>query len=161
MKTALRLLFLVIISTALARETACSAAAAEAKEHQDARTAAQQAGQDRVAKKIHIHDSANLAKPNPSRPVPNIQRHLATGKHPDPQRPGPGLSTGPTKGALAVNRAANKTHSVQPSTTSRTSIPTSNNVRHRNPNPPVLGGPKSSPRANTAAINGSGISRKP
>jgi hypothetical protein len=162
MKIALHLLFLAILSAVLAGEAAYSATTDEAKERQKVKTVAQQADHDRVAKKTQTHGSASMAKPKhlppPSR---NNQKRLATGKLPDPQMPGPSRSTSFVNPGLVINKAASRGRVAQPPTTSRTSIPISNNVRHRSPNPTIVGGSTSLRAVNTGSLNGTRMGRKP
>jgi hypothetical protein len=43
----------------------------------------------------------------------------------------------------------------------RPTVPSFNNVRHRSPNPAVVGGSPSSHSSNSGAINGTRMNRKP
>jgi hypothetical protein len=161
MKIALRLLFLMTLSAVLACEAAYGATADEGKERQNVRTAAHQAEHDLVAKKAHPHGSASLAKPNHFQPPPRNQKRLATGKPPDPQMPGPNRSTSSAKNGLAINKAVSKSRVAQPPSAARTPIPTSNNVRHRTPNPATRGGSTSLSAVNTGSLSGTRMGRKP
>jgi hypothetical protein len=161
MKVALGLLFLAFVSAVLAGEAAYSATTDEAKERQNVKTAAQQADHDRVAKKIQPHGSASTAKPNHFQPSPRNQKRSATGKLPDPQMPAPSRSTSSVNNGLTINKAASKARLSQPTTTSRTSIPTFNNVHHRSPNSATLGGSTSLRAVHTGSLNGTRMGRKP
>jgi hypothetical protein len=161
MKITLRLLLLAIISAVLACEAAYSATTDEAKGRQDVRTAAQQSDHDRAAKKIRPNGSASQAKRNHPQPLPSNQKRVPTGKLSDPQRPGASRSTSSANSGLAINKGASKTRVVQPPTTSRISIPTSNNVHHRSPNPATLGGSTGLRSVNTGSLNGTLMGRKP
>lgn len=62
--------------------------------------------------------------------------------------------------ANAVNLHAVSSNRSSPNVV-RPAVPSLNNVRHRAPNPPVIGGAANSERNNTGAINGTRMNRKP
>lgn len=158
MKAVLLVFFLTTLYAALPCKATYGTTVDEAKDHQDAKTAMQQAGHDRAAKKIHPHGSASQAMPNHPQPPPSNQKRLETRKLSDPQRRVSSRSTSPANG---MNSGVSKPRLAQPPTAPPTSIPTTGNVRHRSPNPATVGGLATSRAAHTGYLNGARMGRKP
>ena len=76
-------------------------------------------------------------------------------------QPGSDKSGGAAKGGLIQNETVHNALPVRPSSVVRPTAPSLNNVRHRGPNPAVIGGSANSDRRNTGAINGTRMNRKP
>ena len=161
MKNALRLFFLAITCAVPICEAAYTTTPDVQNEHQNATTSTKQVEHDRAAKKNHARGSSTVAKPNHPQPRPKNEKHLAPGKLADARRSVAGRSAALPSGTATANKTASKARSAQLPTTSRTSAPTLSIVRHRNPNPAIVGGSKSSTAVSTGAINGTRMSRKP
>jgi hypothetical protein len=75
--------------------------------------------------------------------------------------PGSNKSGGAAKGGLIRNETVGNALPVRTSTVIRPTAPSFNNVRHRSPNPAVVGGSPNSHSSITGAINGTRMNRKP
>jgi len=94
---------------------------------------------------------------HPSRSGEHSKSRNAIALHqPGPNRPGP-----VTRNGLIHNQTGNHTLPVRSPGVVGSSELTSNNVRHRGPNPAVIGGPASSIARNTAALNGTHMGHRP
>ena len=76
-------------------------------------------------------------------------------------QPGSVKPTGAAKGGLIPNETVNNALPVRMSSVVRPTVPSLNNVRHRSPNPAVVGGSPNLHSSNTGAINGTRMNRKP
>jgi hypothetical protein len=76
-------------------------------------------------------------------------------------QPGLDKSGGAAKNGFVRNETVNNALAVRTPSVVRPTAPLLNNVRHRGPNPAVVGGPTDLHSRNTAAINGSRMNRKP
>jgi hypothetical protein len=154
MKNAL-LFLLLTLSAAFPFEAGNAATGTDATAQQNERTSSQSADHGRTAKGKMPHGSVVAFKPNHSQPLPKNQKRLTpqklTGIQPAPQ----------TSGLPITNKTASNARVAHPPKTSRASIPTSNNVRHRGPNPATIGGSTSLRPANTGSLSGAYIARKP
>jgi hypothetical protein len=65
------------------------------------------------------------------------------------------------KGGLIQNETVNKALAVRTPSVVRPTVPSFNNVRHRGPNPAVIGGSTNSNRRNNGTINGTHMNRRP
>jgi hypothetical protein len=74
-------------------------------------------------------------------------------------------SRGSAKEGLIQNEAVKKVQHIRSTSFVRPNVaslnPSLNNVRHRGPNPVVVGGSANSGNSNTGAINGTGMHRRP
>jgi len=156
MKTALLAFFLTTLCAVFACAAAYAAKGADATAQQNARTSSQSADHAPAAKKDNRRGLAIVAKANRPQPLPKNQKHSTNRQLTGGQR-----SATRADGMPITNKAATTARSVQLSMASRNSAPSPNMVRHRNPNPAILGGSKSSNAVKTGAINGSRMSRKP
>jgi len=103
---------------------------------------------------------SRVANANRPKQFPNSQTRLATStrdlSHAGPIKSGAVPKNRPIHDEPVISALAVRSSAMFPS-----SSPSLGNVRHRGPNPPVIGGfPTSSPN-NPGAINGSRVSRKP
>jgi hypothetical protein len=155
MKDAL-LFVLMAICAALPIEAVNAATGTDVTARQNGRTSSHSADHGRSTKKNKPHDPPIAPKPNHSQPLPKNQQRSTpqklTGTQPATLR---------ASGMPTPNKTANNVRSAHPPTTSRASIPTSNNVRHRGPNPATLGGSTGLHSANAGSLNGAHIARKP
>jgi hypothetical protein len=76
-------------------------------------------------------------------------------------QPGPDKSGAVAKGGLIPNETVNNALAVRTPSVVRPTVPSLLNVRHRGPNPAVVGGSPISHSSNTGAINGTRMNRKP
>jgi hypothetical protein len=86
------------------------------------------------------------------RSLPGNAMHL----HP----PGANRSVGAAKSGLIRNETVHNVLTVRASSVLRPAALSLNNVRHRGPNPPVVGASPNSHSSNTGAINGTRMNRK-
>jgi hypothetical protein len=150
------LLFLTILCAAWPFEAANAATGADAKVQQNPRTSSQSADHGRPTKKNKPHGSAIAPKPSHSQPLPKNQKRSTPQKLTGTQPAAPRAS-----GMPITNKTASNARFALSPTTSRASIPTSNNIRHRGPNPATLGGSTSVRAANAGTLSGNRIGRKP
>jgi len=104
---------------------------------------------------------ANLAKVNRAKQLPNDRQHFLSGNASALRQPG-GSSVG-TAGKEDVSVKQPGSHRTRPTPAlgAIRSGQSSNSVRHRGLNPPVIGGLSHSGAGNTSGINGASISRRP
>ena len=76
-------------------------------------------------------------------------------------QPGSNKFGGLAKGGFTPNQTVHNAVPVRTSSVARSYVLSRNNVRHRGPNPAVLGGSVNSNRRNTGAINGTRMNRRP
>jgi hypothetical protein len=75
-------------------------------------------------------------------------------------RPASDKSAGAAQNGLARNETVNHAPSIRASSAARPAVPSLSNVRHRGPNPPIVGGVGNSNSTNTAALDGAHMNRK-
>ena len=107
----------------------------------------------------HPPSHASLTKANRPRQLPNSRQRSMPGNA--LHQPGSDKFGGAAKGALIPNEAVNNALAVRTPSVVRPTVPLLNNVRHRNPNPAVVGASPTSRSSNTGAINGTRMNRKP
>ena len=114
----------------------------------------------RAVEKNYVRSHTSLAKA--TRPKqPSSGEHSRSVSAMELHQPRLNRSGGATKEGVIHNETLNRTLPVRPPSVPRTNTPSLNNVRHRGPNPAVIGGPRSSNTSNTAAINGTHLGRRP
>jgi hypothetical protein len=103
----------------------------------------------------------NLDKPKAKvhKPLPNSRQRSISGNA--LRQPSLNKSGGAATGGLIPNQTVRNALPVRISSVVRPTVPTFNNVRHRSPNPAVLGGSPNFHRSNTGTINGARINRRP
>ena len=114
-----------------------------------------------VSDKNHPRSRASLTKANRPQQLPNNRQRSTSGNAMNLHQPGSDKSGGAAK--------ADSSRTKQPTTpclfgrqvSSDPTVPSLNNVRHRGPNPAVIGGSANSDTRNTGAINGTQMNRKP
>jgi hypothetical protein len=68
---------------------------------------------------------------------------------------------GAARSGFIRNETVNNASAVRTPSVVRPTVPSLNNVRHRSPNPAVVGGSPVSHSSNTGAISGTRMNRKP
>jgi hypothetical protein len=125
------------------------------------KTAAKPSGERDIAEQGHPHAGAipspselppQSANGRPSAPQPNS---------PTASQPSQNRAVAISKGGPLRSQPASRELPVQPPTVASTAALLHNDVRHRGPNSPVLGGAATSKPTNTASISGSTVHRKP
>jgi len=76
-------------------------------------------------------------------------------------QPGSSNPAALTSGRSVQNSGVRHAFSVRPASVARLSTPSLNNVRHRSPNPAIVGGLANARAKNDGAINGTWMHRKP
>jgi len=160
MKTALCFLLLTIGCASLVCGAGQAAAADVTELRQKTRPPAQQESHARAAEQRHSHGSASLPKPNVPKHPASARRPSTRGKAMNTHRPRSSPRNNSASTALAQSHALNNARSVHAQKVARPS-PVPNSVLHHSPNPSTVGGPARSSIANTTAINGSRVSRRP
>jgi len=118
-----------------------------------------------ASNKTHLSSHVRITAAQRPKQLPNGQKHSipgnATNLHPPRSDKAGGLATG----GLIQNDAVSKAQHVRPATLMRPNVaslnPSPNNVRHRGPNPAVVGGSTISNRINTGGISGTNMHRRP
>jgi|SRR5208283_2434338 len=121
----------------------------------------EQRGNRRAADKNHPPIRASLAKANRLNQIPNRQEHSKTVNAINLHKPVSDKSGGVVKGGLTQNETGNHVLPVRSPSIVRPTVPPLDNMRHRSPNPAVVGGSANSITKNTGAINGTRMNRKP
>jgi len=118
----------------------------------------EQRGHGRASGPTHAPSHASLTKVNHPRQLPNGRQHPLPGNafH----QPGSYQSGGAAKSGLIQNVPVQNALAARTSSVVRHAAPLLNNVRHRSPNPAVVGGSVNSVRRNTAVINGTRMNRR-
>jgi hypothetical protein len=119
-------------------------------------------GDGRVSGRNHPPGRASLTKANRAKHVPNSRlRSLPGGRVMNLQQARAAKSGDPAKGGLIQAVTVNGAPRRRPVSLARSAVPSLNNVRHRGPNPAMIGGLAPSHSANTGTINGTRMNRKP
>jgi hypothetical protein len=119
--------------------------------------------------KNHPRRRASLTVANRPKQLPNSRNRSIPGNAANLHQYGSGKSGAAAKGGLIQNETASNSMPVRPPGTIRPTAaslnPSRNNVRHRGPNPAVVGGSAGGSAnlhsSNTGAINGTRMHRKP
>lgn len=115
----------------------------------------------RVPDKKHWPSRVSVTKTTPREPSPNSRERSMSTNAANFHQPGPNRSGAVAKGVPIQNETVNDALPVRPSGVVRGTASSLNNVRHRAPNPAVIGGAANSQGKNTGAINGTRMNRKP
>ena len=118
--------------------------------------------------KNHPRSRASLTAANRPKQLPNSRKRSIPGNAMNLHQPGSDKSGGAAKGGLIQNETVSNALPVRPPSIVRlrhNAQPSLNNVRHRGPNPAVVGGSAGGSAnldsSNTGAINGTRMHRKP
>jgi len=107
----------------------------------------------------HPPSRGSLTKVNHPKQLPRSQHRSLPGNA--LHQPASKKSGGAAKNGLIPNEAVNNALAARTPSVVRPTVPSFNNVRHRSPNPAVVGGSPSSHSSNSGAINGTRMNRKP
>ncbi|MGD1021883.1 MAG: hypothetical protein ABR880_03800 [Candidatus Sulfotelmatobacter sp.] len=123
------------------------------------------ASPQRSSDKIHPRGRVGLTAANrPKQPSTGQKRPLARNAA-SLRQPAFARSGGAAKGGLVQSKAVNAAQHVRSTSALRPAAaslnPSLNNVRHRGPNPAVVGGSANFNSSNTGAINGTGMHHRP
>lgn len=110
-------------------------------------------------KKLPASNSKRSKSDRPNE-LANRREHSTSEDSVNPQRPGSDKSRGAAKNGFARNETLNHAPANRAPSAVRPSVPSLSNVRHRGPNPAIVGGPRSSNSRNTGAIDGTHMNRK-
>ena len=138
-----------------------AAPAADGKHPTEGKASHEQRGHGRPSDTNHPPSHASPTKVNHSTQLPNGRQRSLPGDAMNLHQPGSNKSGGAAKSGLIRNETVNTAVAVRTPNVVRSTAPSFNNVRHRSPNPAVVGGSANSLRSNTAAINGDRIHRRP
>jgi hypothetical protein len=116
--------------------------------------------QHRAAKANQVPKPPHVAKTNRLKRPPNAQARSMTATPRSLPRAGRRSALVAKKGPIQ-NKSVTSVSAVQRQSMFPSSSPSLDNLRHRGPNPAVLGGLGTSKPGGTGAINGSRMSRKP
>ena len=111
-----------------------------------------------ISDRIHQRSPATITKDRPK--LPNIREHSPSRHAMNLHQPGSDKSSGAARGGFIQHETVNSVVPPRPPSVVRPSVPLLNNVRHRGPNPAVVGGSANSDGRNTGAINGARVHRK-
>ena len=106
-----------------------------------------------------------ISNPSPSksnRPneIVNRRERSVSEDSKNSDRSGADRSAGAARNGLARSETVNHAPSIREPSAVRPSVPSLSNVRHRGPNPAIVGGLGSSNARNTAALDGAHMNRK-
>lgn len=118
-------------------------------------------GQQDHGRTSHASRPPNGAKLNRPAQLPKGRKRSVPGNAMNPHQPGSDKSVGAARGGLIQNGTVHSALPVRTSSVFRLSQPSLNNVRHRGPNPAVVGGSAISDSRSIGALNGTRMSRKP
>jgi len=127
---------------------------------QKAKTSGRQTNERQASGAKQPSGGSVLSKANHPLPLPKSQVHHAVSNMTQARPSGPVQSTNTASTPLRENHAMSNLRSVQLHTVPR-SAQSPGNVRHHNSNPAILGGSGNSSVANTGALNGTHMSRRP
>ncbi len=118
-----------------------------------------------AAAKNHSRSRASLTPASRPIKLPHWQQHSQPGSAVNLHQPSSRKSDGPMKDGLGQNETANSVPHVRSTSVVRPNVaslnPWLNNVRHRGPNPAVIGGSANSDNRSTGAINGTHMNHRP
>jgi hypothetical protein len=106
----------------------------------------------------HAPRRMSLTKLNHPLPLPNSRPHPLSGNY--IHQAGSTRPVGAARSGLIANETVHNPLLVRTSSVARPAAPSSNNVRHRGPNPPVVGGSPNLRSRNSGVINGTQLHRK-
>jgi|SRR5271155_2540685 hypothetical protein len=119
-----------------------------------------QKNQHKVSGNKPSASDASQGKANHRTGVPKSRERSAWADSMNSDRPGSDKSAGAARNGLARNETVNHAPSNRAPSAVRPSAPSLSNVRHRGPNPPIVGGVGNSNSKNTAALDGTHMNHK-
>src|SRR5208283_435 len=121
----------------------------------------EQRGPRYASGKNHPRSRASLTAANRPKQLPRNRKRSITGNAMNLHQSALDKSGGAATGGLIRNETVKNALPVRPPSVVRSAVPSLDNVRHRGPNPAVVGGSANSDSRNTGAINGTRMNRKP
>ena len=115
----------------------------------------------RASGRNHSPSRVSLTKAMANRPKQLPDSQSIAGPAINLQQPGTGKSAGAPNGGVIQSVTVNTAQRLRAVSAVRSTVPSLNSVRHRGANPAVVGGLAPLHRANTGAINGTRMNRKP
>jgi hypothetical protein len=107
-----------------------------------------------------VRGHSGPASQGASRPKPLASTRSTLGNARSLRQPGSDKSSGAAKSGFIRNETVNNALAVRPPNVVRPAVPLLNNVRHRGPNPAVVGGSLNSHGTNTGTINGTRMNHR-
>jgi hypothetical protein len=107
----------------------------------------------------HPPSRASVTKANLHKQLPNSRQRSISGNALHQQ--GTNKSVGGTRSGFIRNETVNNVLAIRTPSAVRPTSPAFNNVRHRSPNPAVVGGSSNSHSSNSGVISGTRMIRKP
>jgi hypothetical protein len=104
--------------------------------------------------------NASLSKPSLRIELANRRERSATQDSKNSDHPGSDRTVGAAENGRSRNETAHNAATVRQPSAVRPSVPSLSNVRHRGPNPPIVGGVGNSNSRNTGALDGTHMNRR-
>ena len=117
-------------------------------------------GHSHLSGKNHPRSPAAITKDYTKQP-PNNRERSSSGNAMNFHPPGTDKRSAAAKSGLIQRDTVHSALPVRPVSVVRPALPLRNNVRHHGANPAAIGGPANSAGRNPAAINGTGVHRRP
>jgi hypothetical protein len=121
----------------------------------------EQRGPRYASGKNHPRSRASLSAANRHKQLPRSRKSCLPKNAMKLHQSASDKSRGAATGGLIRNETVQNTLPVRPPSVVRAAVPSLDNVRHRGPNPAVIGGAANSDSRNTGAINGTRMNHKP
>ena len=112
------------------------------------------------AGRVRGHSAPASPKVNRPKQVLNSRKGSLAGNAMNLHQPDSNKSSGAAKSGFIRNETVNNALGVRPPNVVRPTAPSFNNVRHRGPNPAVVGGSLNSRGSNTGTINGTRMNHR-
>jgi hypothetical protein len=112
------------------------------------------------ARRVRGHSAPASPKVNRPKQVLISRKGSLAGNAMNLHQPGSDKSSGAAIGGLISGKGVNNRALVRPPSVVRPAVPLLNNVRHRGPNPAVVGGSLNSHGTNTGTINGTRMNHR-
>jgi hypothetical protein len=113
-----------------------------------------------ISGRNHPRSLGTVSKERPKQ-LPNNRERFPSRNGMNLHQPGSDKSGGPAKRGFIRHERVNSAVSPGPLNVIRPGVPSLNNVRHRGPNPAVVGGSTNAGGRNTGTIDGTRVHRKP
>jgi hypothetical protein len=118
-----------------------------------------------ASSKNHPRSRRSQTAANRTKQLPISRQRSLPGNAMNLHPPGPDKSGGAAKGGFIKNEKVNSGLTARPTSVARSTVaslnPLPNHVRHRGPNPAVVGGSANSASSNTGVLNGARMHRRP
>ena len=118
-----------------------------------------------ASSKNHPRSRAGLTAANRPKQLPISRKTSLPGNAINLHPPGSDKSGGAAKGGFIKNEKVNSVLTARPTGVARSTVaslnPSPNHVRHRGPNPAIVGGSANRASSNPGALNGTHMNRRP